>query len=835
MRQSTRTILAAIVAAGLVAAVLPSPASAAFDTTQLKCRSTIAKGAAKLTKTYMKAMTGCHKLRDADGSMSGTDCNDIATADVALKVPTAETKFGEQVLKVCTGTPSTLLYESCPVPCEATLSSYADVSACLTCLGRDSAEDLAGEALRTPVPPLSDKDDAACHKAVYTNTAKFYNGVLKTIIKCQGLAEKSGTVTTENCTETTFATQMWTSYVKARDAVAKACLNATLPSATLDPCNNASSADALAACVVEAAWDEGQALVSDYLSLPTPDPVPPTTTTTTLPSAAGCPDVGELTLFSKLSNIACVDNTDCTLPRTCDPVLLRCTTRTDLDSGWKGSGHNADIDDQVRTRAHLYCANPGPSCGQCDVTGIDSELGNCRCVNNPRQLCNEPFASGSDSCPACSGGPLDGRACSEDSDCNVAGTCGRRCENNVGKLCTTNADCPGSNCPELTKCADGVDWLTSTTCSGTCDGTCTTTSGCECYLGTPFPLNSGGTPLCIVNRFAQDVTGTANVDLGAGAISASLRAWVYFGGGASNAAPCPTCGGKCSDDQSACNSDVDCGIGPTCELDSVAGDGNREGFCIGGASDGLSCDAMASNASSPAAFGYSSGGNGGGLYSIDCLPTGGSTISPGGLSIALNQTTGTSTLNSGIDCNGPEAGTTLCPCLVCSADETVPCNTNAECASGPGGTCTAKGAGIYAAPNNCTGGLCSNLGGGEGECTTGPNDRFCDQLVKADGGGILSCSSNAACLPAAVGTYAGTCTLLERRKCFLNPITATGSPDVDFPVAVSTFCVPPTANGGINSVVGLPGPGRVINQAAAATFCASDHNVEYEPGAGNCP
>jgi hypothetical protein len=87
----------------------------------------------------------------------------------------------------------------------------------------------------------------------------------------------------------------------------------------------------------------------------------------------------------------------------------------------------------------------------------------------------------------------------------------------------------------------------------------------------------------------------------------------------------------------------------------------------------------------------------------------------------------------------------------------------------------------------------------------------------------------------AVDPLAGDCTLVERRACFLDPIVATGTPDPEFPVAGAVFCVPPTSNSGINSAAGLPGPGRAVNQGEAHTFCASDNNVEYQPGANVCP
>jgi hypothetical protein len=844
MRPSTRSILAATLAAGLVAAVLP-PAASAFDAAGQKCRSTIAKGGLKNTKAYMKAMTGCFKVRDA--SPSSTDCNDITAADTAAKVPGTEQKFAGGIAKSCTtGVPADLLFFECPAPCDVgtpTIATFADVAECLTCLGRDSAQALGNEAFGLPTSPLADAADLACHSAITKNVSKFYNTILKNVAKCQTTAEKAGGSTVENCTETTFSALIWDAYVKTRDGVADKCEDVTFPSAALDTCGGAASVDALAACVAESAWDEGQAIITQYFSLPAAV-VTTTTTTTTLPSAAGCPDRGELVLYSKLSNISCTDNADCTEPRTCDTTLGLCTTVARLDTGWTGLSHGADINDGVRTRAALHCPNAAaPTCGECNVTGIDPEPRNCRCANDTRQVCGDPFAAVSDDCPSCSGGPFAGLACTDDTECTAVGTCGRRCSNDVNALCTSDTDCPGGTCPAQTKCADGDSWANSRSCDGTCSGTCTATSACDCYFGAPFPLNSGGTPVCVVNRFAQNISGTADIDLGAGQISASLRARVYLG--ESNAAPCPVCDG-----------------------DAVQGDGIRDGTCSGGENDDLPCDATATNASSPAEF----GAPGGGSYSMDCVPTNGSNVSGQGLKVVLDQTTGSTQLDANVDCDGAGAGTALCPCLVCSKDSSVPCNANADCA-GQGthcsldanigcsvntdcssiskglcrtSSCSAKGSGVVAEPNDCFGSAaCVDLGGGQGECPSSINPDppfnerndtyFCSGLVKADGGGILACNTNADCTFSSVGGEGGTCTVAERKKCFLDPIVATGSPDPEFPVAVATFCVPPTSNSSINLVAGLPGPGRVVSQGAGTTFCASDRNVEYQPGIGGCP
>jgi hypothetical protein len=534
---------------------------------------------------------------------------------------------------------------------------------------------------------------------------------------------------------------------------------------------------------------------------------PEITTTTVISSAGACPDVGELVLYAGIGQ-DCTTNADCPAG-TCESDS-RCHTVTRLDSGWTGFAHDSDINDGIVTRGFLDCPGPGPVCGECNVTGIDPSTGSCRCANNIRTECDQPFEADAD-------------------------------------------DCGGSVC--------------------------------DCYFGAPFPLSSGGTPACVLNRFSQDISGTANVDLGSGEITANLRAKVFLG--ASTRSPCNTCGGKCLNNPEVfCNRDEDC-PGSTCTLDTNPGDGVRGGFCTSGDPVGQTCDPTGFNSSFPAYVGE----QGGGWYSLDCLPDVGKNISGAGLIIGLTQTTGTSELEANVSCGG-QSPQLLCPCMQCSGDATVPCNSDEECASQEGSctsartkrcttdeqcnnfnggtcnsikrcqfatsiscttnsdcsnlsvgpclpsTCSVKGvgsAGEFPLPNNCIDQACTDLGGGFGECSIGPDQLYCDAVVKANGVGILACTADADCAADVIGIDAGNCTLSERAKCFLDPITATGDADPETPIGVSTFCIPPTSNAGINIVAGLPGPGRITNQATATTFCASDHNVEYQPGVGGCP
>jgi hypothetical protein len=225
---------------------------------------------------------------------------------------------------------------------------------------------------------------------------------------------------------------------------------------------------------------------------------------------------------------------------------------------------------------------------------------------------------------------------------------------------------------------------------------------------------------------------------------------------------------------------------------------------------------------------------GGAGLSLDCFPDPGKLVSGAGLKISLKQTTGSVALPApAVVCGFPPFVTYNCPCGQCSNDSSIPCFDNSVCSGG--GTCVNDGNGAPL-PDQCsTTGNCVDIGGGEGECGTGPNDRLCDAIVRANGEGFISCLGNADCEPGTIGVDAGACTLTKKRKCFLSPIAATGTPDPSNPIAVAAFCIAKTSNGGINTVAGLPGPARVKNQASGRTFCGSDTNVQYQPGVGGCP
>ncbi len=413
------------------------------------------------------------------------------------------------------------------------------------------------------------------------------------------------------------------------------------------------------------------------------------------------------------------------------------------------------------------------------------------------------------------------------------------------------------------------------------DADCPGGGACWCHASAPLPISAGGTPYCLVELFDAEPSGTVDVDLGSITITSARRTRVHLG--ASIFAPCPTCGGRCSDDPAElCDREDDCGPGATCELDDVAGDGIRGGVCGAGQNQGQSCDVGAYHSSFPARL---SGGGGGG-YSIDCQPSVGTNVSGTGTRIRFTETTGASSLAANLPCSAlaPEE---LCPCRACSTDPTVPCSseedcagldgacsgssrvrcaTNGDCGTADGGAChqsihrctnatavscetnadctgldlgtcvppgCATGTAASPLPNSCEGFSCTDDGSGEAGCTTGPDWKFCSGVLTAAGDGVVACATDDDCLPWLLDGPS-TCSHVERARCFVDPVAAEGSADPGGPLLVSTHCAPATTKTSFNELLGLPGPVRTRRQTTMRAFCAADPAKPYEPGVGGC-
>lgn len=504
--------------------------------------------------------------------------------------------------------------------------------------------------------------------------------------------------------------------------------------------------------------------------------------------------------------------------------------------------------------------NCGPYCGddvvngteQCDGSGstacpASACQPNCTCG----PYCGNGTIDGSEQCDGSATGACAGSC---QADCTCAPTCGNNmreggelCDGTDAALCPTEcqADC---TCPAIGELSfvvsPGADLDTGWTGTshdfgvqvgstiagviGACDGvtdtectffanvgshcsgdgsiSCTDTTQCPvgqtCVImtyGPPLPLSSGGIPVCIVNRFSGDVTGTYNTATGSSEITVPLNSLVHLAADVNR--PCPICDCGQADPQT-------CAIG-------------QAGTC----SDNplRSCTVEGTGPFGPT--------------SNDCPPNSASNISGSGLSLAFAPaTTGTKTFASNQPCTGSgfQSQQCWCPqqaqpsaCLnACDGgtNDAQPCTTDGDCLAAPAGSCkplcrsiagqTRPGEGVQAV--------------GEGECAAGPLDQTCS------GAHQVTCTTDAQC----VGL--GTC-ITETRKCFLDPIVRQGVPGTTSNVFGSAFCIPATTSPAVNNTAGLPGPGAIrFPNVVTAAFCgdgAKNRPAEECDGGddANCP
>jgi hypothetical protein len=515
---------------------------------------------------------------------------------------------------------------------------------------------------------------------------------------------------------------------------------------------------------------------------------------------------------------------------TCNASTCQCACPTEiefegntltgiLDTGWTGQGHDATVvSDGKVTVAVTSCAGSSRPCGVCSVVGP---------IDNPAAA----------QYPAGPGGDINSR----------------RCTNNTGRICTSSANC-------AQQCIGGTN--DGAACSGASacpSGTCASAGTCEYYFGTYLPLAAGGVSTCVGNQINGTITGTANVETGAAATTATLTSRVYSG---------PTLGEPC----------------PRCLGDGATNDGVRAGSCSAGDRAGLACDV---NGTSPNAEW--------GSTSLDCPPLAGGNIA--NLTIDLTNTTGTKTRTlsaASPNCRAVGFTANKCQCDTCNVGGVQACASNADCpisgrcvggtnggkactadSACPSGTCNGRPCttGTDCPSGTCTSGFCSTLAGicggstgqrcaggtnvgapcnsstqcpgsacnipgaatapnqcdlGSGDCSnptpgdnspptsptdficmSGPFEQFCGPTETFRG-----CGSDTDC------QFPGdTCSVGRFRECFDNgligdTVTARGvqsTPvnDASTPTLAALFCVGPTTASAVNTAAGLPGLGKL--------------------------
>jgi hypothetical protein len=117
----------------------------------------------------------------------------------------------------------------------------------------------------------------------------------------------------------------------------------------------------------------------------------------------------------------------------------------------------------------------------------------------------------------------------------------------------------------------------------------------------------------------------------------------------------------------------------------------------------------------------------------------------------------------------------------------------------------------------------------EGVCAAGPIDSFCDGILRANGEGFIPCSMDADC----AAFPAGQCSQNRKRDCFLDTISRSGLATPSGGVIGWTGCVPAIQSGYMDTVLGLPGPGRRSLSLRYEHYCA-DGATLFELGGSVC-
>jgi hypothetical protein len=80
----------------------------------------------------------------------------------------------------------------------------------------------------------------------------------------------------------------------------------------------------------------------------------------------------------------------------------------------------------------------------------------------------------------------------------------------------------------------------------------------------------------------------------------------------------------------------------------------------------------------------------------------------------------------------------------------------------------------------------------------------------------------------------GTCALTQTKRCFLNPIEATGLAGMDGSEVVSTFLRDSDGEHGVNNASGFPRRRRIVLDWDFTAYCPNG-TTPFELGGSNCP
>jgi hypothetical protein len=809
--------------AGMTAALLglallagpPAVNAQLVSKVESKCAGTIGKGSSKLAKTYAKEVSKCLDA-DISGKTVGA-CPDGANLD---KISKASTKLSSGVVKKCASTCSVSQlpciadglcpplpnigaaekcsagaanlpfdYHSLGFPgafCEAVLggpiASGDDIGACVDTKTQDASEALIAAVYGSITNASGISAEAAsCLKGISKAAQKLSSTVYKGVIKCRSsilTGKVIGNPATCSTDDATLAAKIQAAEDKLEAAI-NGCTDANIQELDLclqGPGGVVSKNDAID-CLIPAVEQ-----ITDTNIAPADRAYAPSTMVeAAYPPSPACGDgavnqvPNDFFLLGEecdlLDDSACPGNCfapgdvyQCTCAGNEKRVRFRADGFTaDLDNGWSGTSHNSGVTD----KAGFVTIWSNCDCDEMTGATCTGTTGDPICDVNGKQK------------PTCSWDPFGTLSCDQhggdlgdvdaDNDCAICD----EFASNAGSYCVDEGDCSGQ-CYPLTggaptgPCPSGQsDCASGEICRGQClrrnpaspkpdDPTCIIIPN-----GAPLPISSGGTAVCIITTFREDIFGTQNIVTGEHEVFIKQYSKVHLG--VNNTTPCPTCGGfcaggflaadvcegTCSTTTSArCRFDEDCPGGETCTTASPECPGsycNLSLVCNGGPNDDLPCRISAETDKF-------------GTTSADCPPSPGQNISGNGLEINFYpQTSESVDLPATLPCTAPGYENSDCECPGQTTPQglrTQPSKCAYACDSGLefGVGCGSGGGGIQGFPTTCTGGsepgaACdedSDCSGG-GTCDNNPEHCIGDPAFER-----LPCTSDAQC-------GAGTC------------------------------------------------------------------------------
>lgn len=792
-----RLSIHAIAAVLAVALFVPERAHAVIPSGLITCRKGVAKSSATFVKKKLKAIQKCNEK-------NVTTPGDCTPAELSATIATLEQKLRDGIAKKCTTVPAGqfganfLNYSViCPDANMGDGFTLADLQDCMVDRHEAAVDDFIAVEYNTP----ADATTLTCQKAIGKYAGTLENNVLKAFQKCrQAVDEGKLAIAPDTCaSDPTTAGKVAKAETKTRTGITTKCTTAAVMAlgTCADPACAALCGTCDPTCVADCIIQSHEAEISepaagDLIDYEYPQPPPPP-----LPTVCGDGVKNQLDEECDASDASACPGL-CGAPASDFDCL--CTnkprqrviehTGSDLDNGWTGTSHDSDIVESGSYLVELYdCDGPG----------------------GPDTLCTVG--------PSCSGAPHS--LCSTDAQCSGIGqgTCrkertatGPHCNLDPKQTCACTGS--GANRSHPT-CVD------NTHCPG---------AGNFCiqqYHGPPLPITAGGVPVCILNVFSEDVTGTR--DLASGDSAFRLRQNSFVQVTALPSQPCPVCGGFCQapvgGNRHLCTTNADCADvpGSTCITANV---------CNAGPNADDACRPDPPFGGPTPIFGTTS---------IDCPPA----INGAGIiDILFNpSTTGTTTATPSIQCDEASFSTKTC---AGGANNGADCTAASEC---PGGSCSFQcfcptGGAVHQRPNGCS---AACVGGGneaqpcnvDSECPGG----FCHladcrsdpgapaALQPHEGGctvdfvGLCSthfyrqCALNSDCAaPSCPECAPGETCDFGEQNCFINSnITRVGVPSPTTPVFASTFCIPATNVAAVDAVSGLPGPGALRQPVTLVT------------------